>query len=69
MDANHGGGGAETRMVCGFIESSEFLFAPLFRSLPELLVERADEDRIGAMIASTVRESSRWSTRRGRARR
>ena len=54
--ANHGGGGAETRMVCGFIESSEFLFAPLFRSLPELLVERADEDRIGAMIASTVRE-------------
>ena len=47
---------AETRMVCGFIELSEFLFAPLFRSLPELLVERADEDRIGAMIASTVRE-------------
>jgi len=43
-------------MVCGFIESSEFLFAPLFRSLPELLVERTDEDRIGALIASTVRE-------------
>jgi len=42
--------------VCGFIESSEFLFAPLFRSLPELLVERTDEDRIGALIASTVRE-------------
>ena len=38
--ANHGGGGAETRMVCGFIELSEFLFAPVFRSLPELLVER-----------------------------
>jgi type VI protein secretion system component VasK len=54
--ANHGGGGTETRMVCGFIESSEFLFAPLFRSLPELLVERTDEDRIGALIASTVRE-------------
>ena len=43
-------------MVCGFIESSEFLFAPLFRSLPELLVERADEDRSARLIASTVRE-------------
>jgi AraC family transcriptional regulator, alkane utilization regulator len=53
---NHGGGGAETRMVCGFIESSEFLFAPLFRTLPELLVEHTQDDKIGALIASTVRE-------------
>jgi AraC family transcriptional regulator, alkane utilization regulator len=53
---NHGGGGAETRMVCGFLESSEFLFAPLFRTLPELLIERTDEDKVGALIASTVRE-------------
>ena len=43
-------------MVCGFIESSEFLFAPMFRPLPELLVERAGDDTIGAMIASTVRD-------------
>jgi len=53
---NHGGGGDETRIVCGFLESSELLFAPLFRTLPELLVERADEDKVGALIASTVRE-------------
>jgi AraC-like DNA-binding protein len=53
---DHGGGGAETQMVCGFLESSELLFAPLFRTLPELLVERADEDKVGALIASTVRE-------------
>ena len=33
---NHGGGGHETRMVCGFLELSEFLFAPVFRSLPPL---------------------------------
>jgi AraC-like DNA-binding protein len=52
----HGGGGAETRIVCGYIESSEFLFTPLFRSLPELLVERTGEDKVGALIASTVRE-------------
>ena len=66
---NYGGGGEETRMVCGFIESSEFLFAPVFRSLPEMLVERAGEDRIGARIASTVREILAWWTRRRRARR
>jgi hypothetical protein len=53
---NHGGGGAEVRMVCGFIESAEFLFAPVFRTLPALLIERTTEDRVGALIASTVRE-------------
>jgi AraC-like DNA-binding protein len=53
---NYGGGGEEVRMVCGFLESSEFLFAPVFRTLPPLVVERMDEDRVGALIASTVRE-------------
>ena len=53
---DHGGGGRETRMICGFLESSEFLFAPLFRSLPELVVEHAEAHKVGAMIASTVRE-------------
>ena len=52
---DHGGGGAETRMICGFIESQEFLFAPLFRSLPEIVVEHAD-DGFGASIAATARE-------------
>ena len=52
----HGGGGAETRIVCGYIKSSELLFTPLFRSLPELLVEQTGEGRVGALIASTVRE-------------
>lgn len=51
-----GGGGVETRMVCGFIESSEFLFAPVFRSLPALLIERTDEGKVGAVLTSTVRE-------------
>jgi AraC-like DNA-binding protein len=55
-NVEHGGGGAETRIVCGYIESSEFLFTPLFRSLPELLIEQAGCDRVGAVIASTVHE-------------
>ncbi|MGH6748397.1 MAG: AraC family transcriptional regulator [Methyloceanibacter sp.] len=53
---NHGGGGAETKMVCGFIESSEFLFAPVFRTLPPLLVDRPGDDKVSAVITSTVKE-------------
>ena len=53
---NYGGGGEELHMVCGFIESSEFLFMPVFRTLPTLVVEQTAEDRVGALIASTVRE-------------
>ena len=52
---NHGGGGAETRIVCGFIEAAE-LFAPMFRSLPELLVEHAADGMVGGRLAATVRE-------------
>lgn len=51
----HGGGGERLRMVCGFVESSELLFAPVFRTLPTLVVERTSEDAVGASIASTVK--------------
>lgn len=51
---DHGGGGQQTRMVCGFVESSEFLFAPVFRSLPSLLIDRTDADQVSALISSTV---------------
>jgi AraC-like DNA-binding protein len=53
---NYGGGGTETRMVCGYIESAEFLFAPVFRSLPPLLVDRTSDDKVSALITSTVRQ-------------
>jgi AraC-like DNA-binding protein len=53
---DYGGDGAELRMVCGFVESSELLFAPLFRALPPTLIERTSTDRVGHLIASTVRE-------------
>jgi AraC family transcriptional regulator, alkane utilization regulator len=52
----HGGGGDETRMVCGFIESSEFLFTPVFRTLPPLLIDRAGDEGVGALLQSTVKE-------------
>lgn len=53
-NVDHGGGGQETRMVCGFIESSEFLLTPVFRTLPPLLVDRTGDDQVSALIASTV---------------
>jgi AraC family transcriptional regulator, alkane utilization regulator len=56
LTVNYGGGGDQTRLVCGYLESSEFLFAPVFRTLPEVLVEQTGDGRIGQLIASTVRE-------------
>jgi AraC-like DNA-binding protein len=53
---NHGGGGQETRMVCGFVESAEFLFTPVLRTLPPLLVERMGDNKVSALIAATVKE-------------
>jgi AraC-like DNA-binding protein len=53
---DYGGGGETTRLVCGFIESAEFLFAPVFRSLPPLVVDRTGDDKVAAVITSTVRE-------------
>src|SRR6476659_4909535 len=46
LTLNYGGGGEATRLVCGYLESSEFLFAPVFRTLPEVLVEHTGEDKI-----------------------
>jgi len=51
---SHGGGGTETRFVCGFLESAEMMFAPMFRSLPETLVDRADDEAGGSGIAHTI---------------
>lgn len=53
---DYGGGGEETRMVCGFVESLEFPSAPVFRFLPSVLVARADDEGVGALLTSTVRE-------------
>ena len=54
--ARHGGGGEETRLLCGFLESSEFSGIPLFRTLPELLVAHVGDDRVGELMAATVRQ-------------
>ena len=52
----HGGGGEVTRLVCGFLESAELLAAPLFRSLPPMLVEHTDCDPVSGALAGTTGE-------------
>jgi len=51
---DHGGGGRTTRFVCGFLESAELMSAPLFRSLPPLLIERTGDDPVSDLLAVTV---------------
>jgi AraC family transcriptional regulator, alkane utilization regulator len=53
---NYGGGGAETRLVCGFLESAELMAAPLFRSLPPLLIEQTGDDPVSGTLARTASE-------------
>lgn len=50
------GAGEETRAVCGLLESAEMLAAPLFRSLPHVLVEHTRDDPLTGMMASTAAE-------------
>jgi AraC-like DNA-binding protein len=56
LTVTYGGGGEETRIICGYMESSEFLFTPVFRTLPHMLVEQTGDGKVGALMASTVRE-------------
>ncbi|MBI1181713.1 MAG: helix-turn-helix domain-containing protein [Alphaproteobacteria bacterium] len=55
-EVRHGGDGPETRLVCGFIESTELIGAPLFDSLPTVLVERTADDPVAGMLASIAKE-------------
>jgi AraC family transcriptional regulator, alkane utilization regulator len=50
---DHGGGGTTTRILSGFIDASEFARAPVWTSLPSLLVDRT-RDRTSALIANAV---------------
>ena len=53
---NHGGGGAPIRIICGFLKSADLMAAPLFRSLPPLLIERAGADSVSSLLSVTAAE-------------
>ena len=54
--SDHGGGGQETRLVCGLLESAEFLAMPLFRTLPEFVIARPGDFKAGELVVTTVRD-------------
>lgn len=58
----HGGGGAVTRFVCGYLALSRATFRPLFQSLPRILCIRVGDGPAGTLLRELfqagVRESA-----------
>lgn len=52
----HGGPGAITTIVCGYVQSGDLFFNPIFREMPPLLVERTESEPVTSLLASTVRQ-------------
>jgi AraC-like DNA-binding protein len=61
----HGGPGANTSLICGFLQCDELLFHPLLRDLPRVLHvnSKGDEDNswLSHVIRHTAAEASRPS--------
>jgi AraC-like DNA-binding protein len=51
-----GGGGEETRLVCGFLHCDELLFNPLCKSLPSVIHAKSEEPAM-SFLAATVRHT------------
>ena len=54
----HGGEGALTRLVCGFLQCDELLFHPILRHLPALIRVSSAADPGDGWLASTVRHTA-----------
>lgn len=50
----HGGGGAASRLICGYLLVSNVVFVPLLRDLPDLLAFRFSEDERDAGLRSVL---------------
>jgi AraC-like DNA-binding protein len=55
----HGGGGARSHLLCGFLRCDELLFNPVLKSMPPLLVARATPESplLGVMIRSLAEQA------------
>jgi len=54
---SHGGGGAVTRMVCGYLACDSALFRTLFAALPRLMIINMRDDARGQWLASSLQFS------------
>jgi AraC-like DNA-binding protein len=58
----HGGGGARTRFVCGYLACSRSLCRPLFEALPRVLRISVGDGRASALLRELLRAGVREST-------
>jgi AraC-like DNA-binding protein len=61
----HGGGGAPTRFVCGYLALSRSAFRPLFEALPPMLVIRMGDGPAAGMLRELFRAGVRESLAQG----
>ena|SRR6185437_2292294 len=54
----HGGGGAGTSIICGFLQCDDLLFRPILRHLPVLLHVHPEASPADAWLASTIRHTA-----------
>jgi AraC-like DNA-binding protein len=54
----HGGAGALTQMVCGFLQCDELLFHPILRHLPRIIHVTSAADPGDEWLASTIRHTA-----------
>lgn len=54
----HGGAGAMTSLICGFLQCDELLFHPLLRHLPALIQVSPGSEAKGEWLASTIRHTA-----------
>jgi AraC-like DNA-binding protein len=60
---DHGGTGAATRIICGFLQCDELLFHPIARHLPPLLHVSPDATPADHWLASTIRHTADEASR------
>lgn len=61
----HGGGGAETEIVCGYLQSDDPLFDPVLEMLPRLMVVRSSDGPIARWVEASIAYAlERWELRR-----
>src|SRR5690242_6816527 len=64
LTIEHGGSGAETVIICGFLHCADLLFRPILRYLPNLLHVTPDATAAEDWLASTIRHTAAEAARR-----
>lgn len=59
----HGGAGAMTQIICGFVQCDELLFHPILRHLPALLHVSPDATPADQWLATTIRHTASEASR------